>query len=302
MRKLICFVLLALCVFSVSAVSAEEPVTVTLKGTSFSVPADTEYIDMGDTYVKDYDAFIDFLSALPNVKSVDMFTTKIRKKNIDRLAEAFPDITFGWTMEIAAKDGSHLIRTDATAFSTLHNNRSVHHTSNDFSILKYCKNLLALDIGHNGVDDLSFLYDLPNLKVLIVACNAITDITPVGSLKDLEYVELFKNKITDISPLANCTALLDLNICFNRISDWSPIYDLPVLQRLWLYNSNNYSDSSPVPKDVVSALIEHHPDTHVDSTHYSTLGTWRDPGTHYDTIFEMFKTGVYIPFDPEAKR
>ena len=91
---------------------------------------------------------------------------------------------------------------DQTAFSTLHGDPSDPvHSENDFSILKYCKNLMALDVGHNIIRDVSFLYDLPKLRVLILACNCITDITPVGSLKDLEYLEIFWNQIGDISPL-----------------------------------------------------------------------------------------------------
>jgi hypothetical protein len=154
---------------------------------------------------------------------------------------------------------------------------------------------VALDIGHNRVDDLSFLYDLPNLKVLIVACNAVTDITPIGSLKDLEYLEIFKNKIKDISPLAGLTNLVDLNICFNYIGDWTPIHGLTKLERLWLYNSNNYSDDRPVPTSVVNELKEKLPDCYIDYRSYSTNGGWREH-PRYDVIYEMFKSGQYIAF------
>ena len=69
--------------------------------------------------------------------------------------------------------GDHLVRTDVTAFSTQHTYQSKFHTSKTFSVLKYCHNLVALDIGHNEVSDLSFLEDLPQLKVLILAANNI---------------------------------------------------------------------------------------------------------------------------------
>ena len=90
---------------------------------------------------------------------------------------------------------------------------------------------------------------MPQLKVLILACNQIEDITPVGSLTELEYLELFKNDILDISPVQHCTKLLDLNICFNHISDWSALEGLDRLERLWLFNSNNWSDQDPVPQE-----------------------------------------------------
>ncbi len=292
MKKSIIAMLLLLSLLVTGLVYGEDaPQKVSYLG-KFTCDADVEYINMDKVRVTDMDAFVAFLRKLPNVKKVDMFNTNIYTKDIDRLAEAFPDIEFGWTMRI----GDHWVRTDATAFSTLHNNRSTMHSEKQFKYLKYCKNLVALDIGHNAVRDLSFLYDLPNLKVLILACNIeLKDITPVGSLTQLEYLELFKNDINDISCLANCTNLIDLNICFNRIKDWTPLHGLDKLERLWLFNSNNWSDQYPVDKEVVKALKENLPNCHVDSTSYSTLGGWREHDRYY-VIFHMFKYGEYIPF------
>ena len=289
--KKILIALLLLALFMTSLVHADNTETVSYLG-KFQADVNAEYIDMDKTRVTDMDAFITFLRKLPNLKKVDMFATQLYTKDIDKLAEAFPDIEFGWTMRI----GDHWVRTDATAFSTLHNNSSPAHTEKQFKYLKYCKNLLALDIGHNAVMDLSFLYDLPNLKVLILACNInLKDITPVGSLKDLEYLELFKNDINDISCLTNCTKLIDLNICFNRIKDWTPLESLTNLERLWLFNSNNWSDEYPVDRNVVNALKAALPNCKVDSTSYSTLGGWREHDRYY-VIFHMFKYGEYIPF------
>ena len=292
MKRTIIACLLLLCLCFQCVCTAEEPVqTVSYLG-KFTCDVNAEYIDLDKTRVTDFDAFISFLNKLPNIRKVDMFATNMYTKDIDRLAAAFPDIEFGWTMRI----GDHWVRTDATAFSTLHNNSSPMHTQQHFKYLKYCKNLLALDIGHNLVTDVSFLYDLPNLKVLILACNInLKDITPVGSLKDLEYLELFKNDINDISCLANCTKLIDLNICFNRIKDWAPLHGLQNLERLWLFNSNNWSDEYPVDKQVVADLKAALPNCHVDSVSYSTLGGWREHERYY-VIFHMFKYGEYIPF------
>lgn len=286
MKKVLC---LLMCLLLLPAMALSEEMTFQEKVT---VDQNAEYLDMGDVKIQDLDAFMNFLDQMPHLKKVDMFATPVKKAQIETLAARFPAIEFGWTMVIA----EHTIRTDQTAFSTLHNNQSAHHSSADFSILKYCKNLLALDVGHNAVDDLSFLYDLPQLKVLILACNQITDITPLASLKNLEYVELFKNRITDLGPIAEWEHVLDLNICFNRVKDYTPIMGLTSVERLWMYNSNNYTESDPVPKDTVRAIKEALPNAYVDSTHYSTTGGWREHDRYF-VIFEMFKTGTYIPFD-----
>ena len=305
-KMLLLIVTLAVFALLFPAMAEKEYVTYTNEWGSFRADKDAEAIDLGTLRIPntdgDYQAFESFLAQLPNVKKVDMFATEIRRVRIEELAKRFPQIEFGWTMILPCSNPlhpertPHKIRTDATAFSTLHNNTTTEHVAIDFSILKYCKNLQALDIGHNRVTDLSFLYDLPHLKVLIVACNLeLNDITPIGSLKELEYLELFKNDVHDISCLANCTNLVDLNICFNRISDLTPLYGLQKLRRLWLFNSNNYSDEYPVPADAVKALRSALPNCKVDAVSYSTDGGWREH-PRYDTIYEMFWGTTYIPF------
>ena len=258
---------------------------------TFTADTSATALDLDEMQVKKLDAFIEYLGQFPNLQRVDMFATRVYPASMDKLAEAFPEVDFGWTMRI----GDHWVRTDQTAFSTLHGNTSPQHDEDDFRYLKYCRNLLALDIGHNAVQDVSFLYDLPKLKVLILACNRIVDITPVGSLTGLQYLELFKNEIVDISALTSCTELLDLNICFNQITDWTSIQSLPKLERLWLYNSNNWSENDPVPEAAIAAIQAALPQCHIDSTSYSTLGGWRDHKRYY-VVFNMFKYSEYVPF------
>ena len=257
----------------------------------FTADRDAEVIDLGDVTIKSAEVFIEYLRQFPHLKQAALYATPLSPESIDALTEAFPQVKFGMTMRI----GDHLVRTDATAFSTLHGNSSRHHDEDDFRYLKYCTNLLALDIGHNSVRDVSFLYDLPDLKVLILACNEITDITPVGSLHQLEYLELFKNDVRDLSCLEACTKLIDLNVCFNHIEDLTPIAKLPRLQRLWVFNSNNWSDKDPVDGQQLALLKQSLPQCQIDSTSYSTLGGWRDHRRYY-IVSNMFRLGEYIPF------
>ena len=278
--------------------------TAVFEGVSYSL--DAEYINLNNTVVRDFDAFQAFLDRFPRLQQVDMWETHMSAAMCHRFAARYPQMKWGWTMVLQGKDHQHLIRTDYTSWSTLHNNTTSHHTSEDFSILRYCWNLMALDVGHNSVTDLSFLNYLPNLRVLIIACNEVTDITPLAGLKDLEYAELFKNKIRDLSPLAGLTHLLDLNICFNQVQDYTPLQNLTNLQRLWTYSSRSTNQSPP--DDVVSFLKQALPHTQVDTTHYSTTGTWRYIRNnvrhpHYDVIVRMFGEDHlhphydYIPFE-----
>ncbi len=252
----------------------------------------TTVADLGDVQVEDYEALFALLDQLPNVETVNLYQSTVPREQMAALTARYPEVFFGFTLYV----GEHVIRTDQTAFSTLHNNQSKTHTSEDFDVLRYCTRLQALDLGHNAVTDLGFLEDLTDLKVLILAANQITDISPLKNLTQLEYLELFKNRIKDLTPLAGMSHIIDLNICFNSVKDYTPLEGLITLERLWVYNSNSYSSSDPVKKDVIARLKAALPNCHIDSTSYSTLGGWREH-PRYDTLYTIFETSVYQPFD-----
>ncbi|MDD2647667.1 MAG: leucine-rich repeat domain-containing protein [Eubacteriales bacterium] len=275
-----------------AAPTATEEPTVSYDG--LTVPVSSVTVDFDEAKIKPTDIakLEKFIEQLPQLELLNMYNTRLTNAQMDELATKFPTLKFGWTLKI----GDHAVRTDTTAFSTLHNKSSKYHTAKDFAPLKYCWNIKALDIGHNNISDLSFLSGLTELRILIIACDYIKDISPVANLTKLEYLEIFKNQITDISPLEGLTNLIDLNICFNRIKDYTPLYGLTNLERLWLYNSNTYTDSIPVPSDVIAKLKESLPDTYIDSKSYSTLGGWREH-KRYFVLKEIFATSTFMPWD-----
>jgi hypothetical protein len=252
-------------------------------------------VDLGERVPASLAELTAYLDANPGLTQVDMYAAKLTAAQMDELAARYPGIRFGFTIRIA----EHTVRTDATAFSTLHNNKSKTHTTEDFSVLRHCRDLQALDLGHNHITDISFIAQLPKLKVLILACNEITDISPLAQLQHLEYLELFKNHIADASPLAGLPGLVDLNLCFNNIADYRALYGLASLERLWIYSSNSYNYKTPLPEGLATSLREALPSCYVDDVSYSTLGGWRKH-PRYDIIFDIFKTGVYKPWDKKA--
>ena len=305
-KALFAMLVTCLCLFAVAGwAEGEQAEIVFQKG--FSVPADATTIDFGSVRIQQWDKLIPFLKQFPNLERVDMYETPLSAKRIRELAETFPEVTFGWTMALGSSSCRHWVRTDATAFSTKHGSASETHGSEAFEPLKYCTQLLALDIGHNKVEDLSFLYDLPELRVLIIGRNNVKDLTPVGSLKHLEYLEMFSNRVADLTPLANCTELLDLNICYNRISDVSALTGLKKLGRLWMRRADYYTDylTPELSEEQVESLRAALPDTKIDTVSEPTHGQWRtdndkDDGVkspHYAVIHQMFKEGRYIPFE-----
>lgn len=258
----------------------------TITGCGITVDTEDTYIDFGNVRVTDVDALVALLDQMPNLTQVDMYSSSLKRSATDLLFDRYPNITFGWTFWV----GDHKLRTDQTAFSTLHGrDPEPAHMSRDFEKLRYCRNLQALDIGHNWVAELDFLYDLPNLKVLILACNDVVDITPIASLTELEYLELFTNDITDISPLKENKNLRDLNIKNNPIKDFSVLEEMPWLERLWLGMNVTISDEQ---KAAIEAAL---PACEIDWDNNPTEGTWRKH-PHYFVIYDMFRTPDYVPF------
>ena len=318
MRKELAILLVLLAgMLAICSVAYCEDVSLVAGGKTFTCSADATEIDLGDVSIPDtneaYSALTDFLLRLPNVTKVDMFSTDIRQARLETLARQFPQIKFGWTILIPCRNTErrdrppHRLRTDQTAFSTQHNLSCTSHGQDVWEVLKYCPDLLALDLGHNNtIDDLSFLNYCPNLRVLIISFNIsmkgkkpYLDISPIGKMKDLEYLEICKSNISDISPLANCTKLIDLNISTSYIHDLTPLYGLKKLRRLYLYGADG--TRGPIPKAEVTALQAELPDCEINNVHMNCGGHWRQH-PHYDTLFSMFsyqdlkKPQAYEPF------
>lgn len=279
---------LLICVLLIPMIALGE--TVTAFGFEFDPSAEVVDLDALGIHVTEIEPVGELIAQMPNLKEIDMYNSKLKKSQMDALFDGYPDIFFGWTFTI----WPHVIRTDQTAFSTLHGHEPKEHdpfhTSNQFSMMRYCKNMQALDIGHNFVTDLDFLTDMPQLKVLILGANySCGSLAPLAALTELEYLEIFSTQCNDVSPLAGMTKLKDLNIAGNwQLRDISPLYDLPSLERFWAYNIR-CSDEQRAEMEAA------HPDCEFDWINNPTEGTWR---THprYDTIFQIFHENRYIPF------
>ena len=262
----------------------------TLRFGSVEADPQAEYIDLGDGQISDWEAFYAFLDGFDGLKKVDLFSTELRPDRIRELTARYPEISFGMTMRIQ----DHVLRTDATAFSTLHHPGDVHHGDSELSLVRYCRQLYALDLGHNRLSDLSFLEDLPELRVLILAMNTVTDITPVGKLRHLEYLEIFNNRISDVSCLAGLPYLTDLNLAGNAIADPAPIMKMTSLKRLWMsfYDTRLPAGEVRRTAEKIRAVL---PECEVDSDSAGVGGTWREH-PRYEVIRRIFSTGVYEPF------
>lgn len=201
----------------------------------------SETADLHGKKIEDHDMLYSVIRMLPNLTKVDMVDCGWTDEQMAALCEDFPGIKFVWEIDLGFWGK---LRTDATAFTTRSSKREDELknrlTTETVQPIKYCTDLIALDLGHQRIEDISCLASLTKLQVLILADNKISDISALANMPDLVWVELFMNKISDLTPLSGLTKIKDLNLCTNQISDLKPLYSLTSMERLW-YSNNKYT-------------------------------------------------------------
>ncbi|MBQ3193012.1 MAG: hypothetical protein IJO21_07055 [Oscillospiraceae bacterium] len=139
--------------------------------------------------------------------------------------------------------------------------------------LRYCEDMVCLDVGHMTLTDISFVEFMPKLKYLILAWTEVQYIEPIRTCKNLIFLELDNSCIRDYSPLVDCTALQDLNIG-KTYCDITPILEMTWLNNLYMIFGSQRSAY------LASQAL---PDTRVAFRGTATVGAgWRRLPNYYD--------------------
>ena len=208
-------------------------------------------------------------------------------ETLDALNRQHPEVSVIWTVQV----GIHKVRTDATVFFPAGVSEKKLPGNEDLKNLRYCTELIAMDLGHCAITECDWLRNLSHLRYLILADTGISDLAPLSELKELIYLELFRTPITDYSPLLGCTALQDLNLSFTY-GDVSPIG-----QMIWLHNLHwNPGADHPELRTQIEALSETLQDTVIetepDRPRRSIGGSWRYLPNYY--VFRDLIGGAFL--------
>lgn len=154
-----------------------------------------------------------------------------------------------WTVQCGNK---LKVRTDATSFMPVREN--VYYLNDEEAYnLRYCEDMVCIDIGHMSIHNIDFVEYMPNLTYLILAHTQLQYIDPISSCKNLKFLELDWSPVRDLSPLVGCTALEDLNLG-NTFADFEPIKQMTWLKNLWVISCSTgtaYSMSQALPNTTV---------------------------------------------------
>lgn len=233
---------------------------------------ETTEVDLSTVKVNSIDEVEQAMSYLPNVKSLFMGEQEISHDDMaafrDRVREQYKVV---WYIRLGK---SNPIRTDITYFMP---GRDCHIYNVAFSDatsynIRYCEDLVAVDVGHLGVKDVSWVASLTNLEYLILAHTPVQYIDGIENCKKLKWLELDWSGIRTLDPLKGCTALEDLNIG-NAFPDVSALKEMPWLKNVYMILGSG--------KDA-AMLAQALPNTHVVASGTATVASgWRRLPNYY---------------------
>lgn len=185
---------------------------------------DTE-VDLSGVKIPSLEAVEEAVACFPNAELVYLGEQDIDNATMAAFREKMrPEYKVAWMMTI----GYVKTRSDATTFFPKFQGLTEQWSED----LKYCEDMICVDVGHKPILTVTWAAYMPHLRYLIIADTSVRDLSPLSGLKELVYLEAFQSPVKDYSPLLGCTALEDLNIS-NTHADKEPLLQMTWLKRLW---------------------------------------------------------------------
>ena len=208
------------------------------------------------------------MSYLSDAKQVFLGKCGLDNEELAALRERVRDsYKLVWTVQLGKKLTA---RTDDTTFMPVREH-VYYFLDEDAYNLRYCEDMLCVDVGHMGLTNIDFVKGMPHLQILILAHNGqLQDISPISSCKELIFLELDWSAVKDFTPLVGCTSLEDLNIGLTYPSV-EPLMQMTWLKNLWM-----------VDRGGAYQLSQALPDTKIVATANATVGAgWRNLPNYY---------------------
>lgn len=210
------------------------------------------------------------LEYLPDVELVNMCGVELDNEAMAAFRERRrSDYKVVWTVRLGGMNA----RTDTPYFMPI-KNHVYYFQDHESGNLKYCEDIIAMDIGHMSVHDVSFVEYMPKLKYLILAHTQVSDITPLQHCKNVVFLELDWSLVKDYTPLQGCTALEDLNVS-KTYADVTPLLSMTWLKHLWILDRGLEAQMS------IRGVFEETETVLFFNGEFSVSGGWRDLPNYY---------------------
>jgi len=194
---------------------------------------DTVEADISGNIVEDLEAVEAAMACLPDLEKLIMSDCGIDNETMaafrERQRENYKVV---WTVYLSSKTKC---RTDDIYFMPIQQGEYYlldEHTPN----LKYCEDMICIDVGHHAIHNIDFVSYMPHLKYLIIAHTQVQDISPIVACQELIYLELDYSIVRDLTPLLEVKSLEDLNLN-ETFCDKTPVLQMTWLKNLWVPNA-----------------------------------------------------------------
>ncbi len=238
------------------------------------VACDIVELDLSGIVMEDVAEVEEKVVYLPQVQKVIMCDCGISNEEMDALNRRHDNISFVWNVTL----GPYItVRTDLTQFIVYKYKYGYFLDDEAAYNLRYCTEMVCLDLGHHDLSNCDFVAFMPKLKYLVIAETDITDLTPLTGLTELIWLEIFLCPVENFEPLTTLTALEDLNIGYTECDDLDSIKQMTWLKRLWW-------GKCPLKKDQRAELIAALPNTEIaiNRSESSTGAGWRLGQNYFD--------------------
>ena len=231
--------------------------------------SEVEEIDLSGGNITSLETLEQKLAYFPKVKQVVLgecaLDNELLAAHRDQVRDRYKLV---WTVSCGSKLKT---RTDATTFMPVRENVYYFNDEEAYN-LRYCEEMVVIDIGHMSIHNIDFVEFMPNLEYLILAHTQINYIEPIRHCKKLKFLEMDWSPIRDLTPLKDCTALEDLNLG-KTFADFAPVGEMTWLKNLWMVGC-----STGARYRMSEAL----PNTKVMTTGSATVANgWRDLENYY---------------------
>ncbi len=193
------------------------------------IPDDATEVDLSDEQLLDLQQAEDYAAYFPNIEKLVMCDCGFDNETMAQFREEKrAEYKVVWRVYLGSICKA---RTDDTKFMPLTQGDGYFQDKNAPD-LKYCEDMIAIDLGHSRVRNIDFAAYMPHLKYLILADTDVRDLTPISNCKELVWLEIGWCAIESYEPLLGCTALEDLNIG-RTFANPEPISQMTWLKNLW---------------------------------------------------------------------
>lgn len=225
-------------------------------------------IDISNIEVTDLDAVAQAMTYFPDATQLEMHFCGVENEDMAAFREAHrEDYKVVWTVYLGPLLPT---RTDTTSIMPARDGTSVFHDEEAYN-MRYCEDVIAVDVGHLDVRNVEWAVYMPHLKYLILAWTGVQDLSPLGNCKELVWLEVDNSPAKESEALLGCTALEDINIG-NSSMDGTVLSQMTWLKNVWA-----------IGKPMAAYRVAQGcPDAHVvTSGEHTVSGGWRYLPNYY---------------------